>query len=131
MEPQLTVENIPFVWGVAFLVDVIIGVVCFMMVVRKNVTPWLKGVVTWCGWWSFASALSLIISMVSGPMTTFSYHQIGIFTETMVNLGLVVWSLQYAFHNWYVTPEDWKQLEKMRAECWHRNQMKELENDPE
>lgn len=131
MEPQLTIENIPFIWGVAFCIDIIIGLVGFALVIRRNVTPWLRGTVMWVGWWSFASALSLIISMVNGPMSPFSYHQVGVFTETMTNIGLVFWCMVYAFHNWYITPKDWQQIEIMRSNMVHANRQKELENDSE
>ena len=129
IEPQLSIENIPFVWGVAFVVDILIGVLTFMLVLRKNVVTWLKGTLTWCGWWSFASALSLIISMVSGPLAPFSYHQIGVFTETMVNIGLVLWAIVYAFNNWFVYEEDWPTIEKMREHIAHKNKIKLLGSD--
>lgn len=130
MEPQLTVENIPFVWGIAFFVNILIGIIGFTLIVRKNVTPWLRGSVMWISWWSFASALSLVISMVSGPMATFSYHQIGVLTETMVNIGLLFWAFSYALNNWYLTPEDWRQIEIHRAEVTHANKLRELNDDP-
>lgn len=129
MEPQLTIENIPFFWGIAFVVNIMIGVMTFALVIRKNVVTWLKGTLTWCGWWSWASALSLIVSMVNGPMATFSYHQVGVFTETMVNIGIVFWALSYAFNNWYVMQDDWEFIEKQRAEISHRNKLKELGHD--
>ena len=131
MEPQLTIENIPFVWGVAFIMDLIIGMLSFALVIRKNVTPWLRGTVMWVGWWSFASGLSLIISMVNGPMSTFSYHQMGVFTETMTNIGLVFWAIAYAFYNWYLTPEDWRQIEILRSKLTHANRQKELQDGAE
>lgn len=131
MEPQLSIENIPFAWGIAFVVDVVIGIMTFMLVVRQNVVSWLKGTLTWCGWWSFASALSLIVSVIDGPLSTFSYHQVGVFTETMVNLGLVFWAMSYAFNNWYIHKEDWRQIERLRTELSNKNRMKELADGTE
>ena len=128
MEPQLSIENIPFVWGIAFVVNILIGCMTFMLVIRRNVVSWLKGTLTWCGWWSFASALSLIVSVVEGPMSTFSYHQVGVFTETMVNIGLVVWALAFAFNNWNVYQEDWAEVEKLREEINHRNKLERIDH---
>ncbi len=129
MEPTLTIEHIPFVWGIAFAVDVIVGILAFMVVVRKNVPTWTKGTMSWIGWWSWASALSLVINTIEGPDAPFAYHQIGIFTETMTNIGLVMWGVSYLFKNWYVRDVDWFEMEKLRAAITHRNQLEELDND--
>lgn len=131
MEPQLTIEQIPFVWGLAFSVDLMVGLLTFIIVVRKNVPSWLKSVMTWVGWWSWASALSLIINAIEGPQSTFSYHQIGVFTETMTNIGVIVWGLTYAFRNWYVQDKDWREMDLLRTQITNRNRLKELESDAE
>lgn len=127
----MTVEHIPFVWGVAFVIDVMVGLLSFMVVVRKNVPAWNKGSMLWMGWWSWASALSLIINAVEGANASFSYHQIGVFTETMTNIGLVIWGCIYLFNNWYIQDKDWVDIDKLRAEITQRNRLKELEDDTE
>ena len=127
MEP-MTVEHIPFFWGVAFSVDILIGTLAFLLVIRKNVPAWNKGTMLWIGWWSWASALSLVINAVEGPNTSFSYHQIGVFTETMTNIGLVVWGASYLFKNWDVKDTDWLEMEKLRIAIAARNREKEIDD---
>lgn len=129
MEPQLTIENIPFFWGIAFIVNMLVGLVTFMLVVRRNVPSSTKGVLTWIGWWSWASALSLIINFVSGPDTVFSYHQIGLFTETMTNIGMIFWGIVYAYSYWELHESDWHDLEKRRVELSCKNRKKAAEQD--
>ena len=127
MEP-MTVEHIPFFWGVAFSVDMLIGILSFLVVIRKNVPAWNKGTMLWIGWWAWASALSLVINAVEGPNTSFSYHQIGVFTETMTNMGLVCWGVSYLFKNWDVRDTDWLEMEKLRIDISARNREKDIQN---
>lgn len=62
-----------------------------------------------------ANALSLVINDVLGPSNVFSYHQMGILTESMVNLGVCVWSVSYLVNNWNVSGEKkWQQMEELR-----------------
>lgn len=115
MDAPTAVENIPFVWGIAFSINVLMAVCLFTMIVRRTAPPWSAGPIMWIAWWTMANALSLVINDVLGPDNVFSYHQMGIMTETMVNLGVCVWAVSYLINNWNLCGEKkWAKMEALR-----------------
>lgn len=122
----MTLENTPFVWGAAFLLDVITGFMMFSVMVRKNAPAYTLGAAWWIGWWSWASAFTLIINMVVGTDNPFSYHQIGVFTESMTNIGVLWWIVVLQSKNWYVYPKDWLKIEMLRARLGYSNMIKAI-----
>jgi len=89
IDNPVSAENTSFFWGIAFAINVTLGAVSFFWVIKKKLTIEQQSILGWIGWWSFANALSLVINYVAGPSDPFSYHQIGVLTETMINLGYV------------------------------------------
>lgn len=98
IDNPVSVENTPFFWGIAFTINLILGLLSFFLIIRKPLGAEWRTVLGWIGWWSFASALSLVVNIVAGPSDPFSYHQIGIFTESMVNIGYI--TLAVLFYNY-------------------------------
>lgn len=131
MDVPVTLENIPFVWGCAFLLNIVIGVCMFAMILRRAAPNWALGVSCWIGWWSWASAFTLIINVALGTSNPFAYHQIGVFTESMTNLGMLWWIVTLNIENWYVQSSDWEAIEKLRAEISARNRMKAIKKNYE
>lgn len=134
MDVPVTVENIPFAWGAAFLLDITIGIAMFCMVIRKNSPHWALAPAWWIGWWSWASAFTLIINVTVGTSNPFAYHQIGVLTESMTNIGMMWWVTSMCVKNWFVTSRDWEKIELLRSELNYTNQVKlihrQYENDP-
>lgn len=126
MDIPVTVENVPFAWGAAFAIDIIIGLAMFATILRQNAPGWARGACCWIGWWTWASAFTLLINMVVGPTNPFSYHQIGVFTETMTNLGVLWWMTALTIKNWYVRGKDFEQIELLRAKIYAENMIKDI-----
>lgn len=127
MDVPVTIENIPFAWGVAFLLDIVIGWAMFAMILHKNSPSWAMGAACWIGWWSWASAFTLVINLVAGPANPFAYHQIGVLTESMTNIGVLWWIVSLNMKNWYVTGKDWEELETLRAQIYTRNWLRAIQ----
>lgn len=125
----MSIENVPFTWGAAFVLDIAMGAVLFAIILRQNLPPWARAACCWIGWWSWASAFTLIINLVLGTQNPFSYHQIGIITESMVNLGFMWWLLMLTAKNWYVTGKDFLTIERMRAKIYAKNMERQVELD--
>lgn len=123
----LSIENVPFTWGAAFVLDIAMGAVLFAIILRQNLPPWARAACCWIGWWAWASAFTLIINLVLGTQNPFSYHQIGIITESMVNLGFMWWLLMLTAKNWYVTGKDFLTIERMRAKIYAKNMERQVE----
>lgn len=123
MDAPVTIENIPFTWGVAFLVDVIMGFCMFAVILRRSQPVWAIGSACWIGWWSWASAFTLLINMVVGTSNPFAYHQIGLVTESMTNVGVLWWITVMMAKNWYVRASDWEQIEILRSSIYSKNQL--------
>lgn len=94
-DTPLSVENTPFFWGIAFSINIVLGACSFFLIIRKPLSVEWRTVLGWIGWWSFANALSLIVNIVAGPSDPFSYHQMGVFTESMVNLGYIALAILF------------------------------------
>lgn len=115
MDVPTSIEQTPFIWGIAFSVNVLMAISLFVMIVRRSTPSWSSGPLMWIAWWTMANALSLVINVVLGPDNTFSYHQMGILTESMVNLGVCVWALSYLIYNWNLSGEKkWKRMDALR-----------------
>ena len=115
MDAPTSIENIPFMWGMSFNINVLMAVCLFIMIVRRTAPPWSAGPLMWIAWWTMANALSLVINDVLGPVNVFSYHQMGILTESMVNLGVCVWAVSYLINNWNLRGEKkWQQMDALR-----------------
>lgn len=117
----LTLENVPFTWGAAFVLDIAMGGTLFAIILRQNMPPWARAACCWIGWWSWASAFTLIINLVLGTGNPFSYHQIGIITESMVNLGFMWWLLMLTAKNWYIHGRDFQDIEELRMRIYTKN----------
>ena len=109
-----TVESFSFLWGVAFCIDFFLAILFFTLTVRQCCGINVKGSAWWMGWWVSASCVALMINFFIGPENPFSYHQLGIVTETMFNLGAVYYLIYYLWHNWNLTESDWAQIEKLK-----------------
>lgn len=105
MDVPTSIENIPFVWGIAFTINVLMALACFTMIIRREAPQWASGVCCWIGWWSCATAFSLVINTAVGVDNTFSYHQMGVLTESMTNIGITVWCFLFLMKNWNVQGE--------------------------
>lgn len=113
---QQLLEQMPFFWGISFAINVTVGAVLFTAVMRQSMPSWATGVSTWVAWWAFATAISLIINVVSGPNAPFSYHQMGILTESMTNVGILVWVIVFARESWGVRGADWDRMDALRKQ---------------
>lgn len=111
---QQFIEQMPFFWGMAFVINVTVGVVLFISIMRQAMPSWATGVTCWVGWWAFATAISLLINVISGPDAPFSYHQMGILTETMTNIGILIWTAIFAGQSWGVRGTDWDRIDALR-----------------
>ena len=117
MDAQTTIESIRFIWGVAFSINVLMAICLFVMIIRRSAPNWSAGPLMWIAWWTMANAMSLVINDVLGPENTFSYHQMGILTESMVNLGVCVWAISYLINNWNLNGDKkWKKMDALRRE---------------
>ena len=117
MDVPTSIEQTQFFWGMAFVINLMMATALFVMIVRRTVPAWASGALMWIAWWTMANALSLVINVVLGPDNTFSYHQMGILTESMVNLGVSVWALSYLIYNWNLSSEKkWKQMDALRRQ---------------
>lgn len=105
MDYQTSIESIPFLWGIAFTINIVMGVVSFYLVVRKQTPAWATGAFCWIGWWSSATACALVINAGIGPDNPFSYHQMGVFSESMNNLGICTFIVGFLLKNWNVRGE--------------------------
>jgi hypothetical protein len=113
---QQLLESLPFFWGIAFSINIAMGVILFAAVMRQSLPPWVIGVAAWVAWWAFATAIGLLINVISGPNTPFSYHQMGILTESMTNIGILMWVTVFARQNWGVRGKDWDRIEELRRQ---------------
>jgi hypothetical protein len=111
---QQLLESLPFFWGVAFVINITVGTVLFVAIMRQTMPSWSTGVTCWVAWWAFATAISLLINVISGPNAPFSYHQMGILTETMTNIGILLWVATFSVQNWGVRGDDWDRLNALR-----------------
>ena len=59
MDYQTSIEGIQFFWGVSFTINIVMGIVSFYLVVRKQTPPWAIGAFCWIGWWSSARPRSV------------------------------------------------------------------------
>ena len=117
MDSPTSIENIPFMWGISFSINVLMAVCLFIMIIRRSAPGWSAAPLMWIAWWTMASAMSLVINTVLGPENVFSYHQMGILTESMVNLGVCIWGVSYLIHNWNMSGEKkWRKMEALRRE---------------
>lgn len=129
MDVPSSIENIPFVWGIAFTINVLMGASCFTMIIRREAPQWASGICCWIGWWSCASAFSLVINTAVGIENPFSYHQMGVLTESMTNIGITLWCVIFLLKNWNVHGDkDLAEIEKVRSEVSIRNLQNEVEN---
>ena len=128
------IENVQFMWGCAFILDIVIGLFMFSTIMRQNLPPWARGACGWIGWWAWASAFTLIINLVAGTDNPFAYHQIGVFTESMTNLGVLWWMVMLTMKNWYLKGKDFKKIEELRNDLFCQNMKRETirayEDDP-
>jgi hypothetical protein len=117
MEAQTQlIEQMPFFWGISFSINVTVGVTMFVSVMRQQMPPWATGVGTWIAWWAFTTAISLIINLINGSGAPFSYHQMGILTETMTNLGILFWVAIFTRNNAGLNGSDWVRMEAFRRQ---------------
>lgn len=134
MDAPISIENVPFTWGMAFLINVVIGALAFISIIRKILPGWAQGCCCWIGWWSCANALTFVVNMVVGTDNPFSYHQMGVLTETMMNVGILGWFVVYMFQNWNVSGDHWQRMEVLRhqiaKEAIEQQIAKEKSHDP-
>ena len=129
MIPQITIEYLPVAWFIAFTLDVIIGVWLFMVVIKRKHRVGFDGVIWWMAWWAIADAIALVFNVTLGLDNPFSYHQIGIFTESMLNLGVCYYLFKFYQVVKAMTPEDWTKVDIISAQSkvtFFNNQIKEL-----
>lgn len=50
MDFQSSLESIPFLWGVAFSVNVLMAVCLFVMIIRRTAPYWSAGPIMWIAW---------------------------------------------------------------------------------
>lgn len=132
MDYQTSIEGIQFFWGVSFTINIVMGIVSFYLVVRKQTPPWATGAFCWIGWWSSATACSLIINAGIGPDNPFAYHQMGVFTESMNNLGICAFVIGFLLKNWNVRGEEaLREIEDARRRVALKRLEKEFVNDTE
>ncbi len=120
-----TAEGVPFLWGAAFCVDLVLAILFFTLTVQQCCSSYIKGAAWWMGWWVSASCVALMINFFIGPESAFSYHQIGILTETMFNVGAVYYLTVQLWHNWNLTDADWAKIEKMKRQLSLQRQERE------
>lgn len=129
MDAPTSIENIPFVWGIAFSINLLMAVTCFAMIIRREAPSWAGGVCCWIAWWSCATAFSLVINTSIGVANPFAYHQMGVFTESMTNLGIAVWCFMFLMKNWNVHGDgDLERIEETRRQITIDNLKKESDN---
>lgn len=128
MDIPTSIENIPFVWGIAFCINILMATIMFLTIVRREAPAWASGVSCWIGWWSSATAFSLIINTSVGIDNPFSYHQMGVLTETMTNIGITFWAFSFMIKNWNLHGDkDLNEIERTRKEVSIRNLKKEVD----
>mgnify|MGYP006266073631 CR=1 FL=1 len=129
MEPQINFEGIHIVWSIAFLIDVANGFLFMYAVLKGLHRRGLEPFMWWVGWWYFFDAITLIINEVLGPLNPFSYHQFGIVTGIAIYGGITAYMVRTVYINWYMTPTDWDQIEKIAKNAALRHYTKEADND--
>ena len=111
------IEQLTPLWFVAFLIDVILGIIAFYFVISKVITDRYTGVGWWMGWWAFADAISLVINATMGTDYFWSYHQMGIVGDTAINAGLIFFLVIWYKNNWALNEEDWEKIYKIRKDA--------------
>lgn len=124
---QNLIEQMPFFWGISFTINVTVGVALFIAIMRQSMPQWATGVTCWVAWWAFATSISLLINVISGPNAPFSYHQMGILTETMTNVGILLWVSVFIRQNWGIQGEDWEKIENLRRQISYERAKKDAD----
>lgn len=91
----MTVDEIGLLWWLAFGINMMIGFIIMCGTIHQSFPKEYLRALWWTAWWSFASAFTLLLSIADGPNNPFSYHQIGILTETMENFGMFAFVYVY------------------------------------
>ena len=108
------IESVTPLWFIAFTTDMILGCFSFYLVAKKTLTPKYEGIGWWMGWWSFANAIALMLNATMWIHYFWSYHQIGILTDTAINMALVLFLVIWHQDNWALNDEDWQKINKIR-----------------
>lgn len=115
------IEALPFFWGVAFVINSLMGALSFTAIIRQGIAHWAIAPVAWVGWFTFATALSLLINLTMGPNYPFSYHQLGLFLETMTNVGFMWFMVTHLLVNFGIKGEDWTRIDELRKQITVEN----------
>jgi len=81
------------------------------------VTYRYAGLCWFMGWWSFADSISLMLNSYMGTDYFFSYHQMGIVSDTAINLAMIVFLMRFMNDNWGMTEEDWQKIYQVRVDA--------------
>lgn len=111
------IENIPALWFIAFFIDVVLGCLSFYLVFGRIVRKRYEGLAWYMGWWAFVDAIALVINAVMGVHYFWSYHQVGIITDTAINLGLIIYVARVIRDNWALNDEDWDKINRIRKDA--------------
>lgn len=114
---QQTIEQVPAMWFIAFTIDIILGSLCFYITIKKPVRSSFEGLFWWFGWWSCLDAIALVMNATMGVDNFWSYHQMGIFIDTAINAGLLVYIIKALMTNWAMNDDDWAKVEKISTEA--------------
>lgn len=113
IEPQLGFESISFFWAIAFLIDVLNGMMFFLIAVKGLHRKGYDKMLWWLGWWSCVEACTLLINIIIGPYAPFSYHQFGIVTGMAIYIGMFTFSARIIIENYCMKDEDWNDFYKI------------------
>ena len=77
----------------AFLVNLAFGGLCSYLIVTKLARSTDVPVLGWIAFWCNLNAMAIMLELTIGYMGYFSYHNAGIVTESMINIGAIYFIL--------------------------------------
>lgn len=111
------IESLQILWFFAFAIDLILGCLAFYILNKNMITLRYEGIAWYMGWWSFVDAFALALNAIMGTNYFWSYHQVGIVTDTAINLGLIVFVISKMRDNWALNADDWAKIQEIEKQA--------------
>lgn len=111
------IEQAPILWFASFFIDVLLGSLCFYIIMAKPIRSGFDGLFWWFGWWAFVDAFAIVLNATMGVHYFWSYHQSGIVIDTAINSGLLLYVVKALRSNWALSRDDWAKIEQIAKDA--------------